>query len=296
VNSVTRLIQRIQQQASVSHDFGDRSGTRRDYRRAAHHRLEERQSKPLIKRRIYQGGCAPIKRPEVPFSNRTQVNDGIGFAAAHREELEALADAEVRPDQNERQRRKRAEVPPGLEHGFYEHRQVPPFVQIADVQQVRRRNRHRQLHQWIRAAVRKTLVHAERRHRDAFGRDAVGRGDFRCREARHRQNVPGTLGASSIESAAQPVTTVWVPLRVQFIADIVNGDHDRNRRPPGSGVSRRMNDVDRRAASGTRQTDQRPAQIRRGVRRLRDVPDTTRDGTRITASQRHELDRLVERQ
>jgi hypothetical protein len=55
-----------------------------------------------------------------------------------------------------------------------------------------------------------------------------------------------------------------------------------------------MNDVDGRSPRRTGQSNQRPAQIRRGVRGFRDVPDTTRDGTRISPSERDELDRLTE--
>ena len=56
-----------------------------------------------------------------------------------------------------------------------------------------------------------------------------------------------------------------------------------------------MDDVDGCAARRTRQANQRPAQIGRRVRRLRDVADAG-DRARIASAERNQLNRLAERQ
>jgi hypothetical protein len=57
-----------------------------------------------------------------------------------------------------------------------------------------------------------------------------------------------------------------------------------------------MDDVDGCTARRTRQANERPAQIGRRVRRLRDVADATGDRARIAPSERDQFNRLAERQ
>jgi hypothetical protein len=57
-----------------------------------------------------------------------------------------------------------------------------------------------------------------------------------------------------------------------------------------------MDDVDGCTARRTRQANERPAQIGRRVRRLRDVANATGDRTRIAPAQRNQFNRLAERQ
>ena len=83
---------------------------------------------------------------------------------------------------------------------------------------------------------------------------------------------------------------------MQLVADVVNGHHHGDWGPPRRRVSRRVDDVDGCAARRTRQANERPAQIGRRVRRLRDVSDARGDRARIAPPERDELNRLVERQ
>jgi hypothetical protein len=55
-----------------------------------------------------------------------------------------------------------------------------------------------------------------------------------------------------------------------------------------------MDDVDGCTARRTRQANERPAQIRRGVRRLRDMANATGDRARIAPPERNQFNRLAE--
>ena len=46
-----------------------------------------------------------------------------------------------------------------------------------------------------------------------------------------------------------------------FVADVVNGEDDRNARPEGGGVGGSVNEIDAGPRGRARQADQRPAGI-----------------------------------
>ena len=77
---------------------------------------------------------------------------GLGSQCAQR-----IAGSTIRARQHERQRGQRAEAPARLEHGVDRDGQVPPLVEVADVQEKRRGDLGRQRSWHPRTQTRESL-------------------------------------------------------------------------------------------------------------------------------------------
>ena len=182
------------------------------------------------------------------------------------------------------------------QHDVDKHRQVSPLVKVTHVKQVRRGDACGQLGWEARIGRRKAVVHTQQRDGHTFSWNAVRGRNLSGGEARYRQNVRGGVRAATIKGPARPVTPVGIPLWMPFIADVVDREYDRHRRPERRRVGGRVNDIDGGASGGARQADKRPAEVGGGMRRFGDVVCTGGQHTRIPPPERNDRERFTERQ
>ena len=165
-------IVRIQQHARLSHNFGNRGGSRGKHRRSARHGLHEREPEAFVSRRINKRSGAAVERAQRRFRDRPKSHDRVGHTTVGSSGRESIANAAI--DACKYQGRwLRLESPACLDQSADHHREISPLVQIADVQQKRRDDSRRQ-----RRGDRTTLVEdrrgTQRRHGDAIVSDIVG--------------------------------------------------------------------------------------------------------------------------
>src|SRR5262245_37155851 len=101
------------------------------------------------------------------------------------------------------------------------------------------------------------------------------------------------MGAASIEVPSQPVAAIWIPLRMELVADGVNRQNDGNAGPERGRIGGSMNQLNAGSRGGSRQPDQRPAGIAWRMRGGGDPCDPRRDGGHVT-TEGDDLQRLTQ--
>jgi len=123
-------------------------------------------------------------------------------------------------------------------------------MEIADVQHVGFRHAG-----WRRMARRpeEWRAYTERHNLDLIWIEIVRSGDLASREFRVRDDQVRCRGAPPIEPASQAVSSIWVPLRMPLVADVVNRQDERMHAVKRGGISRGVEDVQRLALGHARQ-------------------------------------------
>ena len=169
----------------------------------------------------------PVQSLQMPLADGLQVYDRIGRIPACGNRAQSVHDAPVCSNGHQREGCRRTETLPRGKDRVDDHCEIAPLVQIAHVEDKRLNDPRRQLVERGRVLAPERLVDAKRRHRNAFRRNAVCGGDLRSRKCGDRQNMRSRRCATAIEAASQPVVAIGIPLRVAFVADVMNREDDR---------------------------------------------------------------------
>ena len=78
-----------------------------------------------------------IERLQPRFADVTEQDHGVRRIRFRGDGTECFPDSPIDADEHQRQPGGGAEMPARIEHRVHHHRQVPAFMEIADVQQVR---------------------------------------------------------------------------------------------------------------------------------------------------------------
>ena len=101
--------------------------------------------------------------------------------------------------------------------------------------------------------------------------------------------------ASPVKGAPEPVPAIWIPLRVAFVADVVNGEDGRHGGMEWRRVGRSVDEIDSSAARDPRQTDGGPSQVGRRMPGLRDPLNARRHRVGFS-TERNQIERRTDRQ
>src|SRR5262245_54913067 len=125
----------IQQHPGAPEYFWNRRLVGSQNRCAAGHGLDERQTESFVERWIHQGERAPVKRVYSIFLNGSQGDDRFRRAGFGSHRAQPLGDTAIDAGEHERHGRRAAEMTARLEQRVNDDREIPPFMQVADVQQ-----------------------------------------------------------------------------------------------------------------------------------------------------------------
>ncbi len=245
----------IEQNRRVARQLRNRRRPRGDDRGAAGHGFEDRETEAFVARRIDERRCGSVKG--VQHAPRRLVRGGRPPPAPRR-----------RPPASTARRPFRGRCPPapatspaarqnaGAPRARRDRRpQIAPLVQIADVKQEGSGHRGGQLARRTLSGDANAPDDPERHDRQALGSDRVHVRDLRRRKPRAGQDVVGRAGAPPVKGTTEPVAAIRIPLRITFVADVVDGQHDRCWRPEWGGVGRGVNHIDPGFRGGARKAD-----------------------------------------